>query len=104
LRVVVGDNAWDKGSLRFGLVSRSNIPYTNNFSDYYCPRANKPVYPPCSEKWSHPVITCNTCYRTPCNKVANRAYMGNGLPDGGPESGEESEFGRRVAKAEAEAV
>lgn len=30
--------------------------------------------------------------------------MGGGLPDGGPESGEEGEFGRRVADAEADAV
>jgi hypothetical protein len=104
LRVVVGDKAWDKGSLRFGLISRPNKPCTNDFSDYYCPRANKPVYPPYSEKWSHPLITCNTCYWTPCNKVANRACMGDGLPDGGPESGEKGEFSRRVAEAEAKAV
>ena len=30
--------------------------------------------------------------------------MGDGLPDGGPESGEDSELGRGVAEAEAEAV
>src|ERR1700747_214908 len=104
LRVVVGDKAWDKGALRFGLVFRPNIPRTNNLSNYNSPRANKPVYSPCSKEWSHPLITCNTCYWTPCNKVANRAGMGDGLPDGGPESGEESEFGRRVAEAEAKAV
>ena len=107
LRVAVGGNAWDKGTLRFGLVfrpNRPNKPCTDNFSDDYCPRANEPVHPPCSEKWSHPLITCNTCYWTPCNKVANRACMGNGLPHGGPECGEECEFGGRVADAEADTV
>ncbi len=30
--------------------------------------------------------------------------MGDGLPDGGPKSREESELGQRVVEAEAEAV
>ena len=99
-----GRSSWLRLTVGVKLVFGSNKPSTNKFSDGYCPCANNPVHSPYPEEWSCPLITCNTSYWTPCNKVADRTCMGDGLPGGGPESREKGKFGPGVVDAEAEVV
>jgi len=104
LRLPAGDDARDKGPRRFERLYGPDEPRTNNLGNKYCAYANNPIYSPCPEYRSDPLITCNASGWTPCDKEANGACMRDNLPGGGPDGREKGDFGQRGVEAEAETV